>query len=422
MAKRKPKFLTDLYIRKKIKKPGRYSDGPASNGLSALAKLAHGKLVIYFEQRIRIGEEVTKIRLGKYGLMTLKQARKQAEANVRAVAENRDPRKPQRNITFKTVAMEYIELYAAGGTWRAGGRSRRTWINSVIKDALSVIGHLHPREITSAHIMQILQPIWITKHKTARDLAGRISKIMKYAIAWGHCDSDPAEVALGGLPPVYTETKNRKYIHHESLGEALRIVAASDADPIAVNALIFAALTGVRSGELRKATWDQIDMENLNWLIPKANMKNYQDHEVPLSDIAIAVLKDTLARTGPNSKWVFPAPRGGMMHSDNLKKLFRDNGIDADIHGLRSSLRTHMEDIGIPDNIAEAVLAHKKRNPYLRTTHYNKRLPIMNNWAKYLNIWPLPSRKQEKHPPNQTPDYTDTQNDSTTQHNPTNGL
>ena len=405
MAKRKPKFLTDLYLRKKIKQPGRYSDGPASNGLSALAKLAYGKLVIYFEQTIRIREKVTKIRLGKYGLMTLQQARQQAEANVRAVAEGRDPRKPHEgDITFETLGMEYIELCAAGGTWRPGGRSRRTWINTIIKYAFSVIGHLHPREITSAHIMEILLPIWITKHKTAQDLAGRISKIMKYAKAWGHCDSDPAEDALRGLPPVYTETNNRKHIHHESLGEALRIVAASDADPIAVNALIFAALTGVRSGELRKATRDQIDMKNRKWLIPAANVKNNQDHEVPLSDIHISVLKDTLARTGPNSKWVFPAPRAGMMHPDHLKKLFRDNGIDADVHGLRTSLRTYMEDTGIPDNVAEAVLAHKKRNPYIRTTHYKARIPIMNDWAKYLNIWPLPSRKQEKHPSNQTPD------------------
>ena len=300
--------------------------------------------------------------------------------------------------------MEYINLCDAGGTWRAGGRSRRTWINSLIKYAFPVTGHLHPREITSAHQMEILLPIWITKHKTARDLAGRISKIMKYAKAWGHCDSNPAEDALRGLPPVYKETNNRKHIHHESLGEVLRIVTASDADPIAVNALLFAALTGVRSGELRKAIWDQIDIENGTWHIPAANVKNNQDHDVPVSDIPIAVLKDTLARTGPDSKWVFPAPRGGMMHSDNLKKLFRDNGIDSDVHGLRSSLRTWMADTGIPDNIAEAVLAHKKRNPYLHTTHYNKRISIMNDWAKYLNIWPLPSRKQEKHPPNQTPD------------------
>ena len=396
MAKRKPKFLTDLHLRKKIKQPGRYSDGPASNGLSALAKLAHGKLVIYFEQRIRIRGRVTKIRLGKYPLMKLKQARQQAEDNVRAVAEGRDPRKPHEgDITFETVSMEYIKLCASGGAWRAGCRSRRTWINSLIKYAFPVIGHLHPRVITSAHQMEILLPIWITKHKTARNLAGRISKIMKYAKAWGHCDSDPAEDALRGLPPVYAETNNRKHIHHESLGEALRIVAASDVDPIAVNALIFAALTGVRSGELRKATRDQFNIEERRWHIPAANVKNRRDHFVPLCDVAIAVLEDTFERTGPDSEWVFPAPQGGMMHSDNLKKLLRDCGLDTDVHGFRSSFRTWAAENKIDDTAAEAVLAHKEPNPYIRTTLYEARIAIMDKWAKYLNIWPLPSRKGE---------------------------
>ena len=86
------------------------------------------------------------------------------------------------------------------------------------------------------------------------------------------------------------------------------------------------------------------------------------------------------------------------MHSDNLKMLLRDNGIDADVHGLRSSLRTWMEDTGIPDNVEEAVLPHKKRNPYVRTTNYEKRILIMNDWATYLNIWPLPTRNGETSP------------------------
>lgn len=178
---------------------------------------------------------------------------------------------------------------------------------------------MHPSAITSVHIIEILWPIWITKHKTARDLGGRISAIMKYAKAWGHCDSDPAQRALDGMFPVHVQTKHRKYVHHEILGEVIRIVAASDADPIAVNALIFATLTGVRSGEVRKATRDQFDLDNRVWHVPAANVKGNRDHFVPLCDAAIQVLKDTFERTGPDTKWVFPAPRGGMMHSDNLK-------------------------------------------------------------------------------------------------------
>ena len=243
-------------------------------------------------------------------------------------------------------------------------------------------------------------PYWITKHKTAQDVGGRISKVtVKYAMAKGLCKEDPAQIALDGLPPVHLPVKHRRALHHKLLGEAIRIVAASDADPIAVNALIFATLTGVRSGEVRKATRDQFDFPNRYWHVPKENVKNKREHFVPLSDAAIAVLKDTFERTGPDTEWVFPAPRGGMMHSDNLKKLLRDNGIEADVHGARATIRSWMAEEGTDEKVAEAVLAHKEPNPYIRTTLYNKRIAIMNDWAEYLNIWPLPSRKGEKTPP-----------------------
>jgi integrase len=382
MAKYRPKRLTVLYIRKSIKKPGRHSDGPASHGLGVRAVInKDGQLVKHYEQKIRIRGRVTTLRLGSFPSMSLQQARRLAEANVRDVAEGRDPRKRIGSI-FKAFTMEYIKLVEAGGTWTAGGRSRQAWTSSLINHAFPVIGQKHPNEITSAHIVEILQPIWITKNKTARDLAGRISKIMKYAKSLGFCYSDPAQTALDGMFPVHIETKHRKYVHYELLGEVLRIVAASDGDPIAVNALIFATLTGVRSGEARKATWDQFDIENRMWRIPAANVKNRREHFVPLSDDAIAVLEDTFARTGPDTKWVFPAPRGGMMHSDNLKKLLRVQNIDADVHGSRSSFRSWAatrEDIST--EAAEAVLAHKERNPYVRTTYYRPRIAIMNKWA-----------------------------------------
>ena len=398
MAKYRPKRLTHVFLERRIKEPGRYSDGPASNGLYALATLQYGKLVIFFDQKIRIRGKDTTLRLGKFPDMSLKEARLQAEANARAVAEDRDPRIP-RDITFRELAMEYIDWCAMGGTWSPGGRSRQTWINSLTTYAFPFIGHMHPREIVSIHVFEILKEIWITNPKAARDLGERISRIMQYAMALGHCDTNPAQRALNGMVPVHVETKHRKYVPHKVLAKALRIVAASDTDPIIVNALIMAALTGVRSGELRKATRDQFNIEERMWRIPAANVKNRREHFVPLCDIAIAVLEDTFERTGPDSEWVFPALRGGMMHSDNLKKPLRECGLELDVHGLRSCFRTWAAENKIDETAAEAVLAHKEPNPYVRTTLYNARIVIMNDWAKYLDIWPLPSRKGEKTPP-----------------------
>ena len=96
MAKHTQYRLTDLFLRKGIKEPKRYTDGPGSNGLSALAKLnRRGQLVITFHQRIRINRKVTMLSLGPYPQLTLRKARQKAVANVRAVRERRDPPHPR---------------------------------------------------------------------------------------------------------------------------------------------------------------------------------------------------------------------------------------------------------------------------------------------------------------------------------------
>ena len=386
MAKHTQYRLTDLFLRKGIKEPRRYTDGPGSNGLSALAKLnRQGQLVITFHQRIRIHRKVTMLSLGTYPQLTLKRARKKAAANVRAVRQGRDPRTRGKN-TFEEIAIEFIEYLKECRKWRDESRSYKTWINSLRTHVFPHIGHLAPDQISSAQIMQLLLPIWITKSVTAKRVGRRISRVMLYAKAWGLCESDPAKIALKGLPPVNIPTKHRLALHHKLLGEAIRIVAASGANPIAINALIFITLTCVRSGEALKATWDQIDLENRVWRIPKENVKRFLDHEVPLSEAVIRLLEYTAQLTGTRTGLVFPAPRGGTMSTNVPLQLLQKCNIPAHVHGARSSFRTWATDQGIDKKTAELVLAHKKRDPYDRSTLFDKRIAIMDDWANYLNI------------------------------------
>ena len=386
MAKHTQYQLTDLLLRKGIKEPKRYTDGPGSNGLSALAKWnRRGQLVITFHQRIRINRKVTMLSLGPYPQLTLKEARKKAAANVRAVRERRDPRIRGKN-TFEEITIKYIEYLKKCRKWPDGNTSYRVWLNSLRTYVFPHIGLLAPDQIDSVHIMRLLLPIWITKNETAKRIGRRISRVMLYARAWGLCDSDPAKVALDGLPPVNIPTKHRKALHHSLLGEAIRIVAASDANQVAINALIFITLTCVRSSEALKATWDQIDLENRVWRIPASNVKNNRGHDVPLSEAVIRLLEHTAQLTGTRTGLVFPAPRGGTMSTDAPLQLLRNCNIPADVHGARSSFRSWTTDQGIDEKTAEFVLAHNKRDPYDRSTLFEKRIAIMDKWANYLNI------------------------------------
>ena len=150
MAKHTQYRLTILLLRKGIKEPGRYTDGPGSNGLTALAKLnRQGQLVIAFHQRIRINRKPTMLSLGTYPQLSLKGARQKAVANVRAVREGRDPRTRGKN-TFEEITIEFIEYLKKCRKWPDGNTSYRVWINSLRTYVFPHIGLMAPDQITSA--------------------------------------------------------------------------------------------------------------------------------------------------------------------------------------------------------------------------------------------------------------------------------
>ncbi len=360
---------------------GRHTDGPGGNGLSLLVKETKtpGQLSKTWSQKIRINRKVTTRGLGSYPNVTLKEARRRAAANMQAIQEDRDLQ-PRKNPTFRQAATAYIALISPG--WRKGSRSPQAWTGSLANHVVPYIGEKPINTISHIDITAVLERIWYTQHKTAKDVADRIGRVMKWATAKGYCDSNPTKKALGGLGPVNTPKKHHKSIHHSLVGDALRTIAASDANPRAVLALKFLALTAVRSGEVRKATWDQI--EGNKWTIPVS--KNGLPHKVPLSKTAKQVLEDTAELTGHRTGRIFPSPRGKIMSSDSLAKLLRDNGHDTVPHGLRSSFTDWCAENEVTTEIAEAALAHGKDDAYKRTRLYHQRAPVMEQWATYLGL------------------------------------
>jgi hypothetical protein len=81
------------------------------------------------------------------------------------------------------------------------------------------------------------------------------------------------------------------------------------AEGMGARALEFVILTAARSGEVRGATWAEIDLDAKVWTVPANRMKGNREHRVPLSPDAVALLK-ALPRIKDNDL-AFPAPRGG---------------------------------------------------------------------------------------------------------------
>ena len=148
-------------------------------------------------------------------------------------------------------------------------------------------------------------------------------------------------------------------------------------------------LTAARSGEVRLATWDEIDTAGAVWTVPAARMKAKREHRVPLCGRALEVL-DAARTLGGGNRLVFPMRSGRSIATSTFPKMLQYHEIAAVPHGFRSSFRDWAaEETDHPREAIEAALAHVVQNKveaaYARSDLFDRRRRLMDDWAAYLD-------------------------------------
>ncbi len=385
-GKHPQKALSAAFVRT-VKKSGRYCDG---NGLYLLVTPTGAKCWV---QRLNIRRRRRELGLGGFPMVSLAEAREQAFLNRKLARQGGDPLEEKRMAqsvpTFKEAADKVIEMHREG--WKPGSKSEKQWRASLAKYVFPRIGRLFVSDITTADVMGVLAPIWLSKQETARRVRQRIGAIMKWAMAKNYCQSNPASDAIrAALPKHNGLKKHHRAIHHSEVPDALVKVRNSSASLSAKLAFEFLVLTASRSGEVRLSKWEEIDQDKGIWTIPAERMKAKRAHRVPLSTGALEVLSEA-HKLADASGLIFSGIRYGKPLSDvTLSKLLRELGIPAVPHGFRSSFRDWAaECTNAAHFVMESALAHVVKNKaeaaYARSDHFERRSELMEDWAVYAS-------------------------------------
>lgn len=394
---RKAKELGDMAVRK-LAAPGVHFVG----GVPGLALQVLPTGAKTWVLRAMVAGKRREMGLGGYPAVTLVGARDKARAAREKIDAGLDPIAERRAaksallatagkaVTFKEAAQSFIAAHES--SW-ANDKHRAQWASTLETYAYPIIGKLAPADVQLAHVLKILEPIWSTKTETAKRLRGRIEQVLDAAHTRGQIASpwqNPARWR-GHLDKLLAKpSRVAKVEHHRALrvGEVGEFMASLRAqEGLGAKALEFAILTAARSGEVRGATWAEIDLIEKVWTIPGDRMKAGKEHRVPLSAPALELLGALPRLAG--SDLVFPASRGGTLSDMTLSAVLRRMKVEAVPHGFRSTFRDWtVARTAYPNEVCEAALAHtigsKVEAAYGRGDLFEKRRRLMTDWAVFL--------------------------------------
>ena len=339
--------------------------------------------------------------LGAYPEVPLKKARARRDAARAMLQDGRDPSaerkaaKQRQEIesrnAFKVIARECIEK--KGRRWSK--RHHTDAIGRLERDIFPVLGNRPIDQIEPPELLAALRKIEARgAHDTALRTRALCSQVFRYAISCGVCKRDAAADLKGALT---APEPHMPVIPIEELPSLLIAIDACEEVPYCRDrqtrlALQLVALTFLRSGELRKALWDQVNWNERTWTPAVETMKKRRPHIVPLASQAIRILEELRDLTG-GSRFMFPGEgKKGVMSENTALRALYALGYEGRMcgHGFRSLASTILNEAGcFHEDWIEMQLAHIEKNrvrgAYNHARYLDQRFVMMQWLADYYD-------------------------------------
>jgi integrase len=389
--------LTDTAVRSAKAREKPYKLGDAG-GLFLLVQPSGGRL---WRLKYRIDGKEKKLGLGTYPEVSLAAARLARDDARRLIGAGADPSfEKQRTKAraqssaadqFGIIAREYVAKRTREG-WAAKTIEKAEWF---LEHFAGNLDRYPVTEIEPADVLAVLRRVEAKGNlETARRLLQFASSVFRYAVATARLASDPTRDLKGAL----TAPKSKHHaaiVEPQRVGELLRAIDGYEGNYITKYALELAPHVFLRPGELRHATWAEIDFAASVWALPAERMKMRKPHHVPLSMQALDLLKRLHDLRGERAGFIFRSIRSSArpMSENTLNAALRRLGFGSDemtAHGFRAMASTLLNESGKwhPDAI-ERALAHEDsdqvRGAYHRGAHWKERVEMAQWWSHYLD-------------------------------------
>ena len=365
---------------------GRHADG--SNNLYLEVKEAGGSRKSegrYFIYRLNRDGRVAWKSIGVWPAVSLKMARAKADAWNHAIFMGTDPWVVEaKDSDIRECARLYLDEVLVV----KNQKSRNHWELTLSERYCAKILPKRVNEISVDDVLGLLKPIWQTKPATAGRVRGRIERILTYAKGRGWRSGENVAAwkdNLAGILPIQGHvTRHHPSIPYDKAPEFVERLRQRSG--VAARCLEFLILTATRANEAVGCQFDEIDFERAIWVVPASRMKLKREHVIPLSDRALAIIREMEGFRV--NEFVFAGMKTGQHVSHTaLARIMEAHG--ATVHGWRSTFSDWASEMTTHSTEAiEFSLAHgipnKVRAAYRRYRALDKRKALMEDWGRYL--------------------------------------
>ena len=378
-----------------VKVPGRYTDALVP-GLHLWVKQTGKKYWIF---RYSLNGKQQNISLGSYTRVSIAEARLKAQEcrdkiylGINPILERQKQKMESTSLAAKKVSFKYFAqecVNAKRAEW-TNQKHGDQWEYTLKEFAFPVIGDKYLDEISTEDILAILTPIWTTKTETASRLRGRLEWILAAATTRRLRSGPNPALWRGHLQTILpAPNKVKRVKHHKALPyrQVPELIAKlSESLTMGALALEFTILNASRTGEVIGGL--RAELHNDLWVIPADRMKAKKEHRVPLSTRSLEILSIAKAMDS-GSKYLFSI-NGKKLSNMVMPMTLKRIGIDATVHGFRSSFRDWVsEETDHPSEVAEMALAHvitnKVEASYRRRDLLEKRRSLLTGWQTYCS-------------------------------------
>ena len=300
------------------------------------------------------GSKLRKYTIGPYGRVTLHRARIAAEKVFAAKLEGRDPAAEKREAKRRVVAdrvEDLLESFIAQrlSQNRSGGEIARLLRREVGKAWICRSIH----EISKRDVVEVISAI---EQRGAPVAANKTLKSIKTFLRWcvgrAVLDQSPAD----GVPLPAKEVTRDRVLDDQELAQV--ILAAREIGGPYGGIVELLALTGQRREEVARLTWQELDLAQQVWILPKSRTKNAKAHIVHLSEHAVGVLKRADQRGPLVFSLLGTKPFQDFCRAKSLlDQLSRVSGWR--LHDLRRTCVSGMARLGVAPHVADKILNHQ---------------------------------------------------------------